>query len=136
MGYHEKKRRMARKPKVQARVSHDLKAAVEDYADEREDISNPEAVRELLRTGLAQKGHPVATADGGTLRHDLEEVQNEIRRTGTGTIVAVAYLAVAVLAPPTLPASLGLTAVGILLAVGLWYAGMINLSVFRGDTDE
>jgi len=127
---------MARKPKVQARVSHDLKAAVEDYADEREDISNPEAVRELLRTGLAQKGHPVATADGGTLRDDLHGVRTEIRRTGTGTILAVAYLAVAVLTPSTLPASLGLSIVGILLAAGLWYAGMINLSVFRGDTDE
>jgi len=134
MGYREEMDYMARKPKVQARVSHDLKEAVDDYADEREDISGPEAVRELLRAGLAQKGHAVARADGGTYRDDLEGVRREVEQAKTGTILAVAYLAVAVLTPPSLTASIALSVLGVLLGAGLWYAGMIDLGGLRGDS--
>jgi hypothetical protein len=52
------------KSRVQTRVDPDTEASITEYAEERE-IGNSEAVRRLIRTGLAAEGYPVATADGG-----------------------------------------------------------------------
>jgi hypothetical protein len=60
---------MARKPLVSTRVEHDTKDAIDAYTDSLDDdISDSEATRHLLRAGLAEKGYPVAAADGGRVR--------------------------------------------------------------------
>lgn len=59
---------MARKPKIQTRVERDTKDAIDTYTDDHDDLSQSEAVRHLIRAGLAQKGYPVAAADGGRVR--------------------------------------------------------------------
>ncbi len=52
---------MARQ-RVQTRCDDDTVAAIDEYreAGDTPDISEAEAVRRLLRAGLAAKGHPVA----------------------------------------------------------------------------
>lgn len=119
----------------QARLEEDFAEKVHEYREEKH-MSKSEAVRDLLRSGLAAQGHPVASADGGTLQENVEDMQREVQRARTGTLAAIAYLAVVVLAPSALPVSIVLTAVGVLLAVGLWYAGMFDLSALRGESDE
>jgi len=47
---------MARKPLIQARVEPDTKSALEDYA-ESEDLSQSEALRDLLNKALASEGY-------------------------------------------------------------------------------
>jgi len=57
---------MGRKPKIQCRIERDTDESIGAYRDELDDdISQSEAVRHLLRAGLAAKGHPVAGADAG-----------------------------------------------------------------------
>jgi hypothetical protein len=57
---------MGRKPKIQCRIERDTDEAIQRYCDDLDgDVSQSEAVRHLLRAGLAAKGHPVAATDGG-----------------------------------------------------------------------
>jgi hypothetical protein len=56
---------MARKPKIQVRVDRDIKDGIDAYIDDQEDVSEPEAIRHVLRAGLASKGYPIVEADGG-----------------------------------------------------------------------
>ncbi len=57
---------MGRKPKIQCRIERDTDESIRAYRDGLDDdISQSEAVRHLIRAGLAAKGHPVAATDGG-----------------------------------------------------------------------
>lgn len=54
------------KKRVQTRVAHDTKTEIEAYATDR-DISESDALRRLIRAGLATEGYPVTRGDGGTI---------------------------------------------------------------------
>lgn len=53
------------KSRVQTRVEPDTQEKIDEYAEER-NVGDAEALRRLIRTGLAAEGHPVTAADGGT----------------------------------------------------------------------
>ena len=53
---------MGRK-RLQTRADADTADAVEDYADDH-DLTQSEAVRRMIRSGLTQHGYEIATADG------------------------------------------------------------------------
>lgn len=74
---------MARKPKIQTRVERDTKDAIDAFNEDHADLSQSEAVRHLIRAGLAEKGYPVAAADGGD--RDLLETIAAPRTIGVGT---------------------------------------------------
>jgi len=60
---------------VQTRADADTIEQLEAFAKER-DISRSEAIRRLLRTGLAHEGHPVAATDGaGQIADRLEAIE-------------------------------------------------------------
>ena len=60
---------------VQTRADADTVETLEAFAEER-DITRSEAIRRLLRTGLAQEGHPVAATDGaGQLANRLDSIE-------------------------------------------------------------
>lgn len=60
---------------IQTRADADTIEALEAFAEER-DITRSEAIRRLIRTGLAQEGHPVAATDGaGQLADRLEAIE-------------------------------------------------------------
>ena len=60
---------------VQTRADADTVETLEAFAEER-DITRSEAIRRLIRTGLAQEGHPVAATDGaGQLTNRLEAIE-------------------------------------------------------------
>jgi hypothetical protein len=62
---------------VQTRADADTVESLEAYAEEA-DISRSEAIRRLLRTGLAEHGHGVAAADGsGQLADRLDQLEAE-----------------------------------------------------------
>lgn len=54
---------MARKPLVQARVEESRKEAINNYAD-AEDISQSEAIRRLIDSGLAAEGYDASGSRG------------------------------------------------------------------------
>lgn len=54
---------MARKPLVQARVEESRKEAINNYAD-AEDISQSEAIRRLIDSGLAAEGYNAGGSRG------------------------------------------------------------------------
>jgi hypothetical protein len=58
---------MPRKKQVQTRIASDTNDQLERYQEER-DISQADAVRRLIRSGLANEGYPVAATDGGSAR--------------------------------------------------------------------
>jgi hypothetical protein len=60
------------KTRVQTRVEPDTKSQIDDYAEDR-DIGDAEALRRLIRSGLAAEGHAVTTADGGPETNTLLE---------------------------------------------------------------
>jgi len=61
---------------VQTRADGDTVEALEEFAEES-DITRSEAIRRLLRSGLAQQGHPVKATDGaGQLADRLEAIEN------------------------------------------------------------
>jgi antitoxin component of RelBE/YafQ-DinJ toxin-antitoxin module len=140
---------MATKQQIFTRVDPDVKEEIENYCDDR-GVTQSEAVRRFVNRGLANEGYPVPATDGGSIRNDLNkldnnlgdldsdvrEVRDDLHRNRTGIFIAVAYLATAYLTPSTLPVTLALIIVGILLAVGLWYVGMFDLSALRGGSDE
>lgn len=70
--------------RVQTRADEDTLEAIAEYqqSDETPDLSQAEAVRRLLRSGLAVKGYPVAG------HNDMETTT--VQRAGqTGTVIAV-----------------------------------------------
>jgi hypothetical protein len=71
--------------RIQTRDDPDVKEAVEDMADEK-DISQSEAVRRLVRTGLAVKGYDVP---GG---YSAARMNPTVRLIG-GALIAIALLA-------------------------------------------
>lgn len=60
------------KERANTRVDPDTKRAVEKYQEEN-DLGQSEALRRLIRSGLAAEGHPVTAADGGATSF-LEEL--------------------------------------------------------------
>ena len=105
---------MTRK-RVQTRADADTVESLEAYADET-DISESEAVRRLLRTGLAEHGHPVAAADGaGQLADRLDRLEAEQQRATelhtaallTGVLYIVATLTLGLSGPIWLLAGVG-----------------------------
>ena len=84
---------------VQTRADGDTVEALEEFAEES-DITRSEAIRRLLRSGLAQQGHPVKAADGsGQLADRLEAIENRqaerkhVERLHTATLaVGLAYI--------------------------------------------
>ena len=107
---------------VQTRADADTIEALENYADET-DISRSEAIRRLMRTGLAHQGHPVAATDGmGELTDRLDEIEEQHRRssqTHTLTlVVGLAYVAFTI-ATGAGGVAWGLLGVGLLIALTL-----------------
>jgi len=100
---------MARKPLIQTRVERDTKESIDRYVDslDDEDISQSEAVRHLLRAGLAEKGHPVAATDGSG-KHSLLETLASGRTMLAGALIY------------------GLTVLPMFLAVQFAEAGNLN----------
>jgi len=108
--------------RVQTRADADTVESLEAYADET-DISESEAVRRLIRTGLAEHGHPVAATDGaGQLTDRLDRLENEQQRANelhtaallTGVLYIAATLTLGLSGPLWL-----LTGIGTLAAVML-----------------
>lgn len=63
---------------VQARCDEDITDALKHYAEDR-GISKSEAVRRMVRQGLARNGYEITAADGiGTSDEDIEEIRNEL----------------------------------------------------------
>jgi hypothetical protein len=54
------------KSRIQTRVEPDTEHQIDKYAEDR-DIGESEAIRRLIRSGLAAEGYPVTFADGGRL---------------------------------------------------------------------
>lgn len=101
--------------RVQTRADADTVAALEAYAEET-DISRSEAVRRLLRTGLAEHGHGVAAADGsGQLANRLDQLEAEQQRANelhtaallTGVLYIAATLTLGLSGPLWLLAGVG-----------------------------
>lgn len=108
---------MGRKPKIQVRVERDTKDAIDAYVSDNEDMGEPEAIRSLIRAGLAQKDYPVAAADGGTPIEKIASPQT-MQLAGSIMLVGVASFAGATMVP-TVAATVALVAVGaVLLAAG------------------
>ena len=76
--------------RLQARCDNDTIEQVEAYADEK-DISQSEAVRRLIRTGLVQKGHRSPQAAGYT-----EATINRWVRLIGGALIGILLLALLV----------------------------------------
>ena len=81
---------------IQTRADGDTVEALEEFAEES-DITRSEAIRRLVRSGLAQQGHPVKAADGAgqlTDRLDRREAEQErANRLHTAALLAgVLYL--------------------------------------------
>lgn len=112
---------MGRKPKIQCRIERDTDESIRAYRDELDDdISQSEAVRHLLRAGLAAKGHPVAATDGGD-PGPLERLANQ-RTAATGTLLLALSLIplwAAATASTTTAALLGLGLTAIPMGLGL-----------------
>lgn len=86
--------RMARKKQVQTRIPVDTKEQLEEYQEERE-LSQADAVRRLINIGLAEEGHPVAKADGGSGETWLEKRRRQLARVGelsaAATVISTVY---------------------------------------------
>lgn len=84
---------MGRKPKIQTRVERDTKDAIDRYVEGNESVSQSEAVRHLIRAGLAEKGYPVAVTDGaggGSVRYLPDTLLERIgspRTIGIATVI-------------------------------------------------
>lgn len=81
---------------IQTRADGDTIEALEEFAEET-DITRSEAIRRLVRSGLAQQGHPVKAADGAGQLSDrldhLEAEQQRANRLSTAALLAgVMYL--------------------------------------------
>lgn len=74
------------KSRVQTRVEPDTKHQIDEYAEDR-DIGDAEALRRLIRAGLAAEGHPVTAADGGT--KPLLERLAAPRTVGIGALIGL-----------------------------------------------
>jgi hypothetical protein len=87
---------MGRKPKIQCRIERDTDESIRAYRDELDDdISQSEAVRHLLRAGLAAKGHPVAATDGGRVHYVQDSLLERLAAPLTvvgGTLLLVTGL--------------------------------------------
>jgi len=85
---------MARE-RIQTRDDADVKAAVEQYADDA-DVSEAEAVRRLVRTGLAVEGYDSpAVAPDEIEGYSKAEMNQYVRLIG-GALVGLALLVVLV----------------------------------------
>jgi hypothetical protein len=111
---------MSRKKQYQTRLDPDVADRVEQYADEN-DLSNSEAVRRLVRTGIETVGGPTRdeiAADLDEIRSEIRGVRDEVEDTDdggglfrarqSGTILvlllsAVLGLLVGILAPGIMP---------------------------------
>ncbi len=126
---------MGRKPKIQCRIERDTDESIRAYRDELDDdISQSEAVRHLLRAGLAAKGHPVAATDGGN--GPLERIA--ARRTTTLGALLFGLSIIPLLAATTAgTTTTALLAVGVALipmglgAATIWTAALAQLALAR-----
>jgi antitoxin component of RelBE/YafQ-DinJ toxin-antitoxin module len=63
---------------IQTRADEDTADALEEYADDA-DITRSEAIRRAVRSHLADKGYPVAAADGaGQVTSELQELRDDV----------------------------------------------------------
>jgi len=123
------------KTRVQTRVEPDTKSQIDEYAEAR-DIGDAEALRRLIRSGLAAEGHPVTAADGGT--KSLLERLAAPSTVGLSAIfllfsAALMGLAGVLASNGTLAAALvtlGISTVLMLLALGtVWAAVLAQLAL-------
>ncbi len=94
---------MARE-RIQTRDDPDVKEAVEEYAEEK-DITEAEAVRRLIRTGLTVEGYDAPGTVGTEAVEELAEREgyvearmNQYVRTVGGLLILLALLAYAAIA--------------------------------------
>ena len=127
---------MGRKPKIQCRIERDTDESIRAYRDELDDdISQSEAVRHLLRAGLAAKGHPVAATDGGG-PGPLERIAS--RQTAAlgalllGLSLIPLWTAATATTTTTALVALGLAAIPMGLGVAtIWAATLAQLALAR-----
>ena len=118
---------------IQTRADGDTVEALEEFAEES-DITRSEAIRRLVRSGLAKHGHPVKAADGAgelTDRLDrLEAEQERANRLHTAALLAGVLYLVATL-------TLGLSG-PIWLLVGVATVAAVALATYylTTQTDE
>ena len=103
---------------IQTRADGDTVEALEEFAEES-DITRSEAIRRLVRSGLAQQGHPVKAADGsGQLTDRLDRLEAEQQRANrlhtaallTGVLYIVATLTLGLSGPIWLLLGIGTVA--------------------------
>jgi hypothetical protein len=91
---------MARKPKVQTRLSPDVKEQLDSYQDSR-DITQAVATRRLIEAGL--EAEPIEVDDLDTEGEEFDTTLNQRMRTGQMVGGAVIAISVAVLVAIQLP---------------------------------
>lgn len=121
---------MGRKPKIQTRVERDTKEAIDAYVAENEDLSQAEAIRHLIRAGLAQKGHPVAAADGGSPLERLASPKTVLLGVAL-MLLATATLGGALVTSLTLPLAIVGTGIVILGLLTLWTALLAQIALAK-----
>jgi hypothetical protein len=141
---------MGRKPKIQCRIERDTNEAIEDYIENQpEDISQSEAVRHLLRAGLAEKGYPVAAADGrgptSRTERTKETVFGWLERSVYAMMVLLAGMlvtggsAIAFGTTPVPFAWLGLAtftvSVAAILSAGIWFAIELKFDTTTAESE-
>lgn len=109
------------KSRVQTRVEPDTKHQIDAYAEEA-GVGDAEALRRLIRTGLAAEGHPVTATDGGT-KPLLERIAAPFTvwiaaSLGVLSVGSVTF-ATSLLNSGSVTLALGLLTVGVILAAAM-----------------
>jgi len=117
---------MAKEP-LTTRLDADTKREVEHYADEHE-IGQTEAARRLIRTGLAEEGHPVAAADGSGKHNLLETLASGRTMLAGALIYGLTVLPMFLASQFAEAGNLNAAALLLLLTLGLTVAAVVIMS--------
>lgn len=123
---------------VQTRADPDTIDALEGFAEEK-DITRSEAIRRLIRTGLAKEGHAVAATDGsGELVDRLENIEaRQVKQENADRLQTAALLTGLAYLVATL--TLGLSGIAWAIA-GIGAIAAITAATYyqsrAGDSDE
>jgi len=123
------------KPRIQSRVDNHLKNEVVDFAGE--EMTESEAVRYLVQSGLRAEKEPVAT-DGGQVAERLDAIEKrQVRQNRTSNVLSALLIASLLFVSLYLSGALGPGKVlvgGLLLLLAL--VPTLAYSQMIGGTDE
>jgi len=117
------------KQRVQTRVEPDTKNRIDEYAEDR-DIGDAEALRRLIRSGLANEGHPVTAADGGSPLERLASPKTVLLGVGL-MLLATAALGGALVTSFTLPLAIVGTVIVTLGVLTIWTATLAQIALAK-----